>query len=223
MTDMTDSDNNDLFSSVDNEASPRPGSDRKAESAPAEMAVLTEDSIVEEAVIPDVDAGSARSCGEFLRIQREKLNLSYQDVFEKTRLKPEIIRALEEEDLDQLPAPVYVVAYVKRLCQLYNVNNALAREFSERLREKISFDVPENIQKAFKVTDISKENMRRIRNMVVVVLLVLALLLILTITGITMVILNLNRADHRLEKKTPFSEKTLIELQTKPKLQMTEL
>ena len=51
----------------------------------------------------------------------------------------------------------------------------------------------------------------------------LGLLLILTITGITMVIINLNRADHRLEKKTPFSEKTLIELQTKPKLQMTEL
>ena len=166
---------------------------------------------------------TARSCGEFLRLQREKQNLSYQDVFEKTRLKPEVIRALEEEDLDQLPAPVYVVAYVKRLCQFYNVNNALAREFSERLREKITFDVPENIQKAFKVTDISKENMRRIRNMVVVVLLILGLLLILTVTGITMVIINLNRADHRLEKKTPFSEKTLIELQTKPKLQMTEL
>jgi cytoskeletal protein RodZ len=222
MTDMTDRDNNELFSSVENEASPRPESEQAAV-APSEMVVLTEDSIVEEPVIPDVDAGSARSCGEFLRLQREKQNLSYQDVFEKTRLKPEVIRALEEEDLEQLPAPVYVVAYVKRLCQFYNVNNALAREFSERLREKITFDVPENIQKAFKVTDISKENMRRIRNMVVVVLLILGLLLILTVTGVTMVIINLNRADNRLEKKTPFSEKTLIELQTKPKLQMTEL
>ena len=221
---MTNSDNNDLFSSVDNGAAPRPEPSREEGApVPSETPVLTEDSIVEEPVIPDVDAGSARSCGEFLRLQREKLDLTLQDVYEKTRLKPEVIRALEEEDLDRLPAPVYVVAYVKRLCQLYKVNNSLAREFSERLREKIAFDVPEDIQKAFNVTDNGGENIRRIHNMAMVVLLVFSLLLILTVTGITLVIINLNRADNRLEKKTPFSEKTLIELQTKPKLKMTEL
>ena len=220
---MTNSDNNDLFSSVDNGNAPRTELPPEGTPAPSKRAVLTEDSIVEEPVIPDVDAGSARNCGEFLRLQREKLNLTLQDVYEKIRLKPEVVQALEEEDLDRLPSPVYVVAYVKRLCQLYNVNNSLAREFSENLQKKIAFEVPDDVQKAFKVTGGSRENIRRIHNMAVVVLLVFSLLLILTVTGITLVIVNLSRADHRLDKKTPFSEKTLIELQTKPKLQMTEL
>ena len=60
--------------------------------------VITEDTVIEEEQIPDTDACGARSCGEFLKIQREKLSLTYTDVFEATRIKEDILQALEEED-----------------------------------------------------------------------------------------------------------------------------
>ena len=49
------------------------------------------------------------------------------------------------------------------------------------------------------------------------------LLLMLIVTGITMVVVNLRKSGHQLEKPSPFSENTLVELQQKPKLKMTEL
>ena len=185
--------------------------------------IITEDTDIVEEVIPDIDAGGARTCGEFLKLQREKLNLSYAEVFEGTRIKEDMIRALENEDFSQLPQPVYVIAYVKRLCQFYNINNALAREFMDELRSRISFDAPEDFSKSVKGSDESEENMRRIRNLAFVAALIIFLFLVLIISGITMVVLNLKRSDHQLEKATPFNEKTLVELQTQPKIAITEL
>ncbi|MBR7138154.1 MAG: helix-turn-helix domain-containing protein [Lentisphaeria bacterium] len=206
---------------------PSPDSSGSSFSAPASEKssgkVITEDSVIEESEIPDIDAGGARSCGEFLKLQREKLNLSYADVFEATRIKEDMIRALEEEDFSQLPQPVYVIAYVKRLCHFYNINNVLAREFLDRLRAEISFDVPDDVSKSVKGSDESEENMRRIRNLAFAVGLVIFLLLILIISGITMVVLNLRQAGHQLETRSPFNENTLVELQGEPKLKITEL
>lgn len=227
---MNNDNSSELFSSVDEvtpatgnpsspQVSPVPEKTSRAESLP----VITEDTVIEETVIPDIDAGSARSCGEFLRQQRERLGVTYDEVFEATKIKPDLIAALENEDFSQLPQPVYVIAYVKRLCQFYNINNALAREFLDRLRSEIAFDVPEDVSKSVKGSDESEENMRRIRNLAVVVALVFLLLLLLIISGITMVVVNLRKSGHQLEKQPPFSENTLVELQPKPKLRMTEL
>jgi hypothetical protein len=181
--------------------------------------VLTEDTVIEETPIPDTDACGARSCGEFLKIQREKLNLSYAQVFEATRIKSDMVKALEEEDFSMLPQPVYVIAYVKRLCQFYNINNALAREFVSKMRDEIAFDVPEDFSKSVKGSDVSEENMRRIRNLALAAALVIFLFLVLLISGITLVVINLRKA----ENQPSYSENTLVELQSKPKLRITEL
>lgn len=227
---MNNDNSSELFSRED-EVTPAAVSSSAEESAPAPAAapareappVITEETVLEETVIPDIDAGSARSCGEFLRQQRERLGLSYEDVFEATKIKPDLVAALENEDFSQLPQPVYVIAYVKRICQFYNINNALAREFIDRLRDEIAFDVPEDVSKSVKGSDESEENMRRIRNLVLVVGLVFVLFLVLIISGVTMVVVNLRKSGHQLEKQPPFSENTLVELQPKPKLRMTEL
>ena len=173
------------------DSAPAPHPRTPAPETAKEEKIITEETIIEEAEIPDLDAGGARSCGEFLKLQREKLNLTYADVFEATRIKEDMVRALEEEDFTQLPQPVYVIAYVKRLCHFYNINNALAREFLDRLRAEISFDVPEDVSKSVKGSDESEENMRRIRNLAFAAALVILLLLVLVISGITMVVLNL--------------------------------
>lgn len=189
----------------------------------AESAVVIGDNYSAAENIPDIDAGGAVNCGEFLRIQREKLNLSYSDVFEATKLKPDMIRALEEEDFSRLPEPVYIIAYVKRLCHFYNVNNALAREFLEELRGRIAFDVPDDFSKSVKGSDVSEENMRRIRNLAISFAAVMLLLVFLIIFGVTLVVMNLRQPGHRLDKEVKFNSNTLIELQPEVKLKITEL
>ena len=226
---MNNDNSSELFSSSDEirPATSVPPQEAPSQEAPArseaEVSVITEDTVIEDSVIPDIDAGSARSCGEFLRQQRERLGLTYNEVFESTKIKPDLVAALEKEDFSQLPQPVYVIAYVKRLCQFYNINNALAREFLDRLRAEIAFDVPEDVSKSVKGSDESEENMRRIRNLAVAAALIFLLLAILIISGITMVVINLRKSGNQIEKQPPFSENTLVELQPKPKLRMTEL
>lgn len=212
------SENADMNSAPQHAVAPGP-----REPANVKEKIITEDTVIEEEQLPDTDACGARSCGEFLRIQRERLNLSFADVFEATRIKEDMLRALEEEDFSKLPQPVYVIAYVKRLCHFYNINNVLAREFLDRLRAEISFDVPDDFSKSVKGSDESEENMRRMRNLAFAVVLVIFLAVALIIAGITLVIINLRQSGHQLEAKTPFSENTLVELQPKPKLKITEL
>ena len=225
---MNDDNNSELFTSDRNEEQSAPVVPEKmavtpAEKLPAGGPVITENTVVEETEIPDIDAGSARSCGEFLRQQRERLKYSCEEVFSATKIKPDLIRALEEEDFTRLPQPVYVIAYVKRLCQFYNINNALAREFLDRLRQEIDFDVPEDMSKNVKGSDESEENRRRIRNLAIVAGLVALLVALLVIFGVTMVVLTLRKSGTSIEKAPVFNENTLVEMQVVPKLNMTEL
>ena len=227
---MNNDNSSELFSAAD-EMTPTESVSASSKSSSAQElpakgethSVITEETVIEEQVIPDIDAGSARSCGEFLRQQRERLGLSFEEVFEATKIKPDLVAALENEDFSQLPQPVYVIAYVKRLCQFYNINNALAREFLDRLRAEIAFDVPDDVSKSVKGSDESEENMRRIRNLAMAAALILLLLIVLIISGVTMVVVNLRKSGKQLENKPPFTENTLVDLQPKPKLKMTEL
>lgn len=217
---------NELFpeSDVNTAAAERDSvSDSSEVSAETESAVVTGENYVPPEQIPDIDAGGAVNCGEFLRMQREKLNLSYSDVFEATKLKPDMIKALEDEDFARLPEPVYIIAYVKRLCHFYNVNNALAREFLEDLRGRIAFDVPDDFSKSVKGSDVSEENMRRIRNLAISFAAVMLLLLFLIIFGVTLVVMNLRQPEHQLGEENRFNSNTLVELQPKIKLKITEL
>ncbi len=51
--------------------------------------------------------------GILLRKEREKKGLTHEEVSEITRLRPYILAALEEEDWDRLPAPVFVRGFIR--------------------------------------------------------------------------------------------------------------
>ena len=110
---------------------------------------------------------------------------------------------------------------MKRLCRFYNVNNALAREFLDRLRGSIVFDVPEDLSKSVKGSDAGEDNLRRMRSLALAAVSVVLLLMLLTGIVVTVAVLNLR--GRQLETKKEFSENTLLELQEKPKLKITEL
>jgi len=54
-----------------------------------------------------------RGIGELFRIEREKIGASYSRIFETTRLRPYYLEALENEDWEKLPSPVFVTGFIR--------------------------------------------------------------------------------------------------------------
>lgn len=65
--------------------------------------------------------GKDTSVGQTLHEAREAKGLSHIDVEKKTKIKAEFIRLLENDDLSRLPPMVYIVAYIKTLCTVYDI------------------------------------------------------------------------------------------------------
>ena len=64
------------------------------------------------------------SVGEQLRLAREKQGLTISDVAERTKLRSDHIRALEEGNYDVFAAPVYVRGFVRSYAALLHLNSA---------------------------------------------------------------------------------------------------
>ncbi len=60
-----------------------------------------------------VEASTSVGIGEILRREREKKGLTYNEIFEITRVRPSILDALENEDWDVLPSRVFVTGFVR--------------------------------------------------------------------------------------------------------------
>ncbi|MFH1951821.1 MAG: RodZ domain-containing protein [Pseudomonadota bacterium] len=54
-----------------------------------------------------------KELGSLLRNKREKMGLSYAQIFERTRLRPQFLEALENEEWDQLPSPAFVKGFIR--------------------------------------------------------------------------------------------------------------
>jgi cytoskeleton protein RodZ len=65
--------------------------------------------------------GANEGIGELLRNERAKRNISLEDVSEATGISRSIIRALEEEDRERLPAEVYIKAFYKKYAEFLNL------------------------------------------------------------------------------------------------------
>ena len=60
--------------------------------------------------------------GELLSQAREKAGYSQQDVAVELHLKPELIQAIDEEKLDELPEPAYVRGYLRSYARMVSVD-----------------------------------------------------------------------------------------------------
>ena len=60
--------------------------------------------------------------GRRLQAAREAAGLTRLQVANKLRLKPELVQALEQEDISVLPAPAFVRGYIRAYAQLVDAN-----------------------------------------------------------------------------------------------------
>ena len=88
-----------------------------------------------------VDPDSPAAPGELhfgllLRRARESRGLSLNEVAEKTRISPRWIQALEDAQLDILPAPVFVSGYLRSYARLVGLDGALLLSRYQELARK---------------------------------------------------------------------------------------
>ena len=89
---------------------------------------------------------SPETVGAYLREKRMSRGISLEKVSESTRISIAVLRALEEEDREKLPAEVYVKAFYKKYAEFLGVKQ-------ERVQEK--YRQPQNPKKAGDSVDFS--------------------------------------------------------------------
>ena len=122
--------------------------------------------------------------GRLFAEARKKAGLSLEDVDAKTLIRADYIQALENEDIDGLPAVTYVIAYARKLGKLYNMPTAQVNNIVSSIRSRLEYVVPEELLVRLEQSgDPSEENIRAVRKFMITVG-IAASVLILLIAGI---------------------------------------
>lgn len=81
---------------------------------------MPEERIEEEQKLPEIETVGEESpeseeagLGTVLRLAREECGLTHAQVFRVTRVQPYILEALENEQWDRLPSPVFVTGFIR--------------------------------------------------------------------------------------------------------------
>jgi cytoskeleton protein RodZ len=125
------------------------------------------------------------SVGEQLRCAREKQGLSINEIVERTKLRTDHVRALEEGNFDVFAAPVYVRGFVRSYASLLKLQvPAIMRELeaelgqSHRLQESTQLSKP-----APTALDVLMLQLSKVRWGITLVVTGAALVLYLSIVG----------------------------------------
>jgi cytoskeleton protein RodZ len=94
--------------------------------------------------VPDSDVGTTAErggndtvVGAQLRAARERLQLSVEDIASSLHLDAGMVEAIEENDRDRLPAPIFVQGYLRNYARLVGLSpETLVREYARRERRE---------------------------------------------------------------------------------------
>lgn len=226
-----DSQQPNFFDQSDENDNLQPGEYRAAaENSPTSKEVILNAPPTSGATRPDSVVSSQldnlpyqNSFGQYLKALRLQKNLSIESIAEETKIRSDYLVALEAEDFDSLPQPVYILGYVRKLCSLYQVDAQRANEITSGLRSQLEYEIPEDISKSVVDHEVSEENERRIRQLILIMVTAAALVVLVFIIGGVLLLVGLRKSPNPANHSTAFDESRLIELQGTPKLNITVL
>jgi cytoskeletal protein RodZ len=147
------------------------------------------------------------------------MGLSAADVEEITKIRSVYINALERGNFDELPQPVYILAYIRRLCELYGMSAEEQKQVVEPWCE-ISFESPDNYSTTV-YSDESGDNRKVIRKLEAVIFSVVALAVVaLAVFGIILLV-SFVRGNSGNDDAA-FDEAGIVNLQTARELKVVE-
>ena len=165
-----------------------PAGSEPAEDIPvaAEIPAEPEPTVESEPAAPEqrsTPLPRAGSLGQVLAALRRDCGMDIETVANETRIKASYLEALENDDFSDLPPMVYTLAYVKKLCGVYNISAADADELMEGLREQLAYEIPEDIDKSVICREQDEETRRKLQQISIALIAGAALLILLLVLG----------------------------------------
>ncbi|CAN2047206.1 cytoskeleton protein RodZ [Candidatus Magnetomoraceae bacterium gMMP-1] len=91
------------------------------------------------------------SFGKYLYSKRIEKGMSLDDIFEKTKIRPEMLQLIEEEKLENLPAPTFLKGFLKAYSDAIGIDNKEAIELYKLVHEPCSDENKKGISKLKKI------------------------------------------------------------------------
>ena len=151
-----------------------------------------------------------------LKASRNNANLTLEDVENATLIRHHYLVALEEADYNALPSPVFVLAYLRKLCRLYDLSPQEEEQLVRPWRN-IPCELPENLPAAVQM-DPEKPN-QKVLHQLEIALLSFGALLISAIV-VLLVVWAVSFFSGKDVPELSFDNTRLLELQEKPALQI---
>ncbi|MBQ6353105.1 MAG: helix-turn-helix domain-containing protein, partial [Lentisphaeria bacterium] len=136
------------------------------ESAPDPLPAAAEPPAAEPHA-PAVELPRGATLGATLLELRRRHQLDIDAVAEATWIKTAYLEALENDAFSELPQMVYVLAYVKKLCEFYGVSAADTESLLTDLREQLSYEIPDDIDKSVVCREQDEETRRKLRQITI--------------------------------------------------------
>ncbi|MFA6567297.1 MAG: helix-turn-helix domain-containing protein [Victivallales bacterium] len=107
------------------------------------------------------------TAGQLLQEGRVRAGLSIDQASISTKIKKTFIESLERDDFKDLPASVYVNAYTRALCSLYNIDGNLVFSLLDKMKGKnLDYTVPEEVihqlEKGKQVNIVQENKVKRV-------------------------------------------------------------
>lgn len=158
--------------------------------------------------------------GQYLAQIRQKVQLSSAEVSEATKIRPDYLAAIENGDASELPQAVYVLAYIRKLCELYSVDTANLNDFFEDLRDGFSYELPEDINKSIVGHENDEEQDKKVRRLAIGLISAAAIVIVALIIGVVALLVTLTK---NTNSSCAVSDRKIMEYQGKPTLFLQKL
>ncbi|MGE5042437.1 MAG: helix-turn-helix domain-containing protein [Candidatus Levyibacteriota bacterium] len=89
-----------------------------------------------------------RNLSDILKQERERKNLTVEDVVKATKIRQEFIRAIEQGNFDRLPSESYALGFVKNYAQFLGISSLRAAALFRREFEEKRIDVVPRFKKS---------------------------------------------------------------------------
>lgn len=89
-----------------------------------------------------------------------------------------------------------MLGYVRKLCTLYHVDAKRADEITCGLRALLEYEIPEDISKSVIDHEISEENERKIRQLILIMVAAVVLVVLVLVAGGVLLLAGLRGASH---------------------------
>ncbi|MBR7120832.1 MAG: helix-turn-helix domain-containing protein [Lentisphaeria bacterium] len=166
----------------------------------------------------DFSSEDKKEVSRILKEARKSSGLSIESVEKSTQIRAHYIVALEEADYDNLPQPVYVLAYLRKLCNIYNISEEEENNLIRPWRN-IPCELPENLNTAVQLDE--DNNNRQVLYRIEIILLAVGALIVIGVITLIIVLIVSYFSGKDLPQ-TSFENSRVLELQEMPVIDVPE-